>query len=192
MDDYIAEQRKLKKGKDNIYFLTTNKDLIEFCKDRHEGMNNMQSTSKVILEMWMHNAQPAQVSACVLTESMARCLDLHRAKVRTKLHEVARYFNSTKEDVAPEVYNLFLRMLYRRAKSVVAAVEKAPSDDPKEYLKILQKAIKEDQAYYDSINSDINNINLELQEEVAKGKEEVSKLSDESEKKSREIGGAAG
>mgnify|MGYP000458356681 FL=1 len=103
--------------------MNSNADLITFCKNRHTDANYMLSTSKVILELWMHNAQPAKVSASALTEAMARCLDLHRSKVRTKLHEVAKFFNRNKDDIAPEVYNEFLRLLYRRARNVVAAVE---------------------------------------------------------------------
>lgn len=188
MDDYIRDVRKAKHNKDNVYFLTTNTDLIEFCKERHKGDNYMISTGKVILEMWMHNAKPAEVSATALTETMARCLDLHRSKVRNKLHEVARYFNRNKEDVAPEVYNEFLRLLYRRARKVVTAVNVIPEDDPKAFMQTLQDAIKEDNAYYETVNSEMNTKNENLSKEVSQKEEQVQNLSYESEQKSQQIG----
>ena len=153
MDDYICDRRK-KSGKKNIFFLTTNTDLIAYCKKLHPEENAMISTSKVILDLWMHNAKPAHVSSSVLTETMARCLDMHRAKVRSKLHEVARLFNKTKEDVAPEVYQEFLKLLYRRARNVVNAVNEIP-DDSKEFMAQLQDAIKEDNAYFNAVNSEV-------------------------------------
>lgn len=188
MDDYIHEQRKNRNNKENIYFLTTNIDLITFCKNRHSGANFMISTSKVILELWMHNAPPAKVSACVLTETMARCLDLHRAKVRAKLHEVAKYFNRNKEDITPEVYNEFLRLLYRRARNVVAAVEQIPEDDSKMFAQKLQFAIKKDQSHFDAINSEINSEKVLLENKMREQEKEMTDLSQESDQMSQEIG----
>ena len=188
MDDYIQEQRKIKKNKENIYFLTTNIDLIAFCKDRHMDANYMISTSKVILELWMHNTQPAEVSACALTEIMARCLDLHRSKVRTKLHEVAKFFNRNKEEIAPEVYNEFLRLLYRRARNVVAAVDHIPEGDSKSFAQQLQSAIREDLSHYDAINSEIHRKKESLENTMHQQKKELANLSQESEQKSQEIG----
>lgn len=187
MDDYICDRRK-KSGKKNIFFLTTNTDLIVYCKERHPDTNVMISTSKVILDLWMHNAKPAQVSSSVLTETMARCLDMYRSKVRHKLHEVARLFNKTKEDVAPEVYQEFLRLLYRRARNVVNAVNEIPTDDPKAFMATLQEAIKEDNSYFETVNSEISSKNSSLEKEVNQKEERVQILSEESEQKSQKIG----
>lgn len=188
MDDYILEQRRVKNGKENVYFLTTNVDLISFCKNRHIDANCMISTSKVILELWMHNAQPAKVSASALTETMARCLDLHRAKVRTKLHEVAKFFNRNKEEVAPEVYNEFLRLLYRRARNVVVAVDQVPEGDSKAFAQKLQDAISEDQSHYEAVNSEINREKESLKGKMLQQEEKLEGLTKESGRKSQEIG----
>ena len=188
MDDYIQEQRKVKNGKENVFFLTTNIDLINFCKKRHIDASYMTSTSKVILELWMHNAQPAKVSASALTETMARCLDLHRSKVRAKLHEVAKFFNRNKEEVAPEVYNEFLRLLYRRARNVVAAVDQVPEGDSKAFAQKLQDAIREDQSHYDAINSEINSEKESLKGKMLQQGKELTDLSEESDRKTQEIG----
>lgn len=188
MDDYIQEQRRIKNGKEKVFFLTTNIDLITFCKNRHIDASYMISTSKVILELWMHNAQPAKVSASALTETMARCLDLHRSKVRAKLHEVARFFNRNKEEIAPDVYNEFLRLLYRRARNVVAAVDQIPEGDSKAFVQKLQDAISEDQSHYDAINSKINSEKESLKDAMLQQGKELTDLSKESEQKSQEIG----
>lgn len=186
MDDYICERRK-RMGKKNIFFLTTNTDLIAYCKKRHPEENAMISTSKVILDLWMHNAKPAHVSSSVLTETMARCLDMHRAKVRSKLHEVARLFNKTKEEVAPEVYQELLKLLYRRARNVVNAVNEI-TDDSKAFMVQLQEAIKEDNAYFDAVNSEVRSKNVALEEEVSKQTKTLQSLTEESERKSQNIG----
>ena len=188
MDDYIQEQRKVKNDKENVYFLTTNIDLINFCKNRHMDASFMISTGKVILELWMHNAQPAKVSASALTETMARCLDLHRSKVRAKLHEVARFFNRNKEEVAPEVYNEFLRLLYRRARNVVAAVDQVPEGDSKAFAQKLQDSIREDQSHYEAVNSEISREKESLESKMLQQGKELTNLSKESERKSQEIG----
>lgn len=188
MDDYIHEQRKLKKGKENVYFLTTNIDLIAFCKNRHLGTSYMISTNKVILELWMHNAPPAKVSASTLTETMARCLDMHRSRVRTKLHEVAKFFNRNKEEIAPEVYNEFLRLLYRRARNVVAVVDQIPEGDSKGYAQKLQGAIRQDLSHFDAVNSELNHEKESLEDKMRQQKNELTGLSQESEQKSIEIG----
>lgn len=187
MDDYVKKRRD-ETGKKNIYFLTTNSDLIRFCKQRHDGASCMLSTGKVILDLWMHNAEPAKVSSSVLTETMARCLDMHRSKVRTKLHEVARFFNKHKEDVAPEVYKEFLRLLYRRAKKVVEVADNLPQDDAKAAMTMLQEAIKEDNTYFEAINSEEHNRNITLKDEVEEKKRKVEELTEESEQKSQHIG----
>lgn len=174
-------------GKKNIFFLTTNTDLIAYCKKRHPEENAMISTSKVILDLWMHNAKPAHVSSSVLTETMARCLDMHRAKVRSKLHEVARLFNKTKEEVAPEVYQELLKLLYRRARNVVNAVNEI-TDDSKAFMVQLQEAIKEDNAYFDAVNSKVRSKNVALEEEVSKQTKTLQSLTEESELKSQNIG----
>ena len=187
MDDFVKKRRD-ETGKKNIYFLTTNSDLIRFCKQRHDGASCMMSTGKVILDLWMHNAEPAKVSSSVLTETMARCLDMHRSKVRTKLHEVARFFNKHKEDVAPEVYKEFLRLLYRRAKKVVEVADNLPQDDAKAAMTMLQEAIKEDNTYFEAINSEEHNRNIALKDEVEEKKRKVEELTEESEQKSQHIG----
>lgn len=187
MDDYICERRE-KTRKQNVFFLTTNNDLIKFCKKRHPEKNYMISTAKVILEMWMHNAKPAQVSSGILTETMARCLDMHRSKVRDRLQFVAQMFNKHKEDVPAEMYSHILKLLYRRARNIVKAVEELPQDNSKAAMEMIQHAIKEDYAYFDARNSEINSRNEQLTEEVTKRAEEVKKLEEDSEEKSRHIG----
>lgn len=187
MDDYICERRE-KTRKQNVFFLTTNNDLIKFCRKRHPEKNYMVSTAKVILEMWMHNAKPSKVSSGILTETMARCLDMHRSKVRDRLQFVAQLFNKNKEDVPDKLYSELLKLLYRRARNIVKAVEELPQDNSKAAMEMIQHAIKEDYAYFDARNSEINSRNEQLTEEVMKREEEVKKLEEDSEEKSRHIG----
>lgn len=74
MDDYIKGRRKEKKYNGNVYFLTDNIELVKFCRAQHEDASFTISAGKVVLDLWMHNKQNIDVSDCVLTETMARCL----------------------------------------------------------------------------------------------------------------------
>lgn len=114
MDDYIKTRRKEKNLSENIHFMTDNVDLVNFCHAQHEDTNYMITTGKVILNLWMHNKQEIDVSDCVLTETMARCLGLHKSNVRYKIMEVARFYNQTKDDFDPQVYKDFIAHLYRK------------------------------------------------------------------------------
>ena len=113
---------------------------------------------------------------------------LRSRQVRNKLHEVARFFNKHKEDVAPEVYKEFLKLLYRRAKKVVEVTDILPQDDAKAAMTMLQEAIKEDNTYFEAINSDIHSRNIALNEEVEEKTRKVDELTEESEQKSQHIG----
>ena len=123
-----------------------------------------------------------------MTETMAGWVDMHRSKVRNKMHEEERFFNKHKEDVAPEVYKEFLKLLYRRAKKVVEVTDILPQDDAKAAMTMLQEAIKEDNTYFEAINSDIHSRNIALNEEVEEKTRKVDELTEESEQKSQHIG----
>lgn len=189
MDDYIKKARKDCKGREDIYFLTSNRDLIDFCKDTyHPGSSYMISTASVILELWMHNNQPSDISSCMLTETMARCLDAHRAKTRKKIHEVASFFKEAKEEFDPNLYRDLLRNLYRKARHVIKVVDADP-EDPKDYMQRIQEAVGRDNTHFDSTNSDMAMENSRLTEAVDMMGEKVADLSKESEAKSQQIGG---
>lgn len=188
MDDWIKSQRKIRKHREDIYFLTTNKDLLEYCRtERHAGHDYMISTSKVILNLWMHNTKPSDISSCVLTETMAQCLNSHRAKVRKKIHEVAKFFKDNGEEFSPELYRDILKNLYRRAKGVIAAVEANP-EDPKQYIQAVLEGNQNDNTHFESVNSEMKSQNERLEKEIVVKKEAVENLEKESEQKSQQIG----
>ena len=152
MDDYIQERRKAKKGSEDIVFVTSNRDLITFTKNMHPGQCYMVSTSRLILELWMHNVKPADISSCALTETMARCLDQHNMRVRNKLMEVSKFFNANKGNFDAQVYQDFIKKLYQRARNVIMAVEVNPDDQDSFGELTAQRildAMKADQEYYD-------------------------------------------
>lgn len=189
MNDYIRNARKNRKGREDIYFLTSNRDLINFCRETyHPGSSYMISTASVILELWMHNNKPSDISSCILTETMAKCLDAHRAQTRQKIHEVAAYFKEAKEEFDPNLYRDLLRNLYRKAKNVITAVEANP-EDPTTYMQKIQEAVGRDNTHFESTNSDIVMENTRLNEAVDMMGERVADLSKETEAKSQQIGG---
>lgn len=195
MDDYIKERRK-KKGDDNhVFFLTSNRDLIAFCRTMHPSISHMKSTGKVILELWMHNTKPVDISGCVLTETMARCLDLHNTRVRSKIAEVSRLYNKTKNDFNAEIYKDFIKKLYSRAKHVIQVVEANPEEIVEgEYGRLIKEAVLADNLTYNKEAAKVREENEQLNENIASREkeikikiEEVELLTNDNKKKQMEI-----
>ncbi len=195
MDDYIKERRRKKGNNNHVFFLTANRDLINFCKTMHPSADYMKSTGKVILELWMHNTKPVDISGCMLTETMARCLDLHSTRVRNKIAEVSRLYNKTKSNFNADVYKDFIKKLYCRAKHVIQAVEVDPDELVEgEFGKLIMDAVAADNLAYNKETAKVRNENVLLNESIAskdeeiKNKtEEVELLTSENEKKQEEI-----
>ena len=153
MDDFIKERRKGKTIPEDVVFVTANRDLISFTKALHPEENYMISSGRVILDLWMHSVKPADISGCALTETMARCLDQHNLRVRNKIAEVSKFFNENKDSFDPQVYQDFIKKLYRRAKNVILTVETDP--DAQSTLSVITAqrildAVKADNKYSDS------------------------------------------
>lgn len=179
MDDFIRSRRKAKSGIEFIYFLTANIDLISFCKMQHPTASYMISTGKVILDLWMHNTKPVDISSCVLTETMAHCLDLHSVKVRSKIVEVSRYYNKTKDNFDPLVYRDFIHKLYHRAKNVIVTVETDPDNEVQignSWGKLIQDAVNADNLHYDATIAKANNEKNKLQDQVFSQHEELQRV----------------
>jgi len=175
MDDFISELRKRKNDFKHVFFLTSNKDLISFCNTMHPDIHNMKSTGKVILELWMHNTKPVDISGYMLTETMARCLDLHSTRVRNKIAEVSRFYNRTKNDFNADVYKDFIKQLYRRAKNVILATE-IDSDSVIEgdFGKIIKDAVAADNLSYNKKVAEIREKNERLNENIISQSKELA------------------
>lgn len=181
MDDFIRLRRKAKSGIEFIYFLTANIDLISFCKMQHPTASYMISTGKVILDLWMHNTKPVDISSCVLTETMAHCLDLHSVKVRSKIVEVSRYYNKTKDNFDPLVYRDFIHKLYHRAKNVIVTVETDPDNEVQignSWGKLIQDAVNADNLHYDATIAKANNEKNKLKDQVFSQNEELQRINE--------------
>lgn len=177
MDNYIKERRN-SKGVNQVFFLTSNSDLIEFCNKMHPSENNMISTGRVILELWMHNTKSADISSYMLTETMARCLDMHNSTIRNKIVTVSRYYNRTKDCFDPEIYKDFIKHLYRRAKNVILAVDNTDEKLGSGMVQLISEAVAADNLHYDSETAKIHKSNKQLQENI-ESKEAELKSKDE-------------
>lgn len=195
MDDFISELRKKKNDFNHVFFLTSNRDLISFCNTMHPAIHNMKSTGKVILELWMHNTKPVDISGYMLTEAMARCLDLHSTRVRNKIAEVSRFYNKTKNDFNADVYKDFIKQLYRRAKNVILATE-VDSDSviEGELGKTIKDAVAADNLSYNKEVAKIREKNEQLNEniisqskEIAVKEQEVISLKSDNERLSSDL-----
>lgn len=195
MDEFIKERRKSKGNNDQVFFLTANRDLIDFCKTTHPGISYMKSTMCIILELWMHNTKPVDISGCILTEAMARCLDLHSTRVRNKIAEVSRFYNKTKSDFNAEIYKDFIKKLYNRAKHVIQTVELDPDEIIEgEFGKLIREAVAADNLVYNRENAKVRKENAQLnesviskEEEILSAKKEVERLISDNEEKQNKI-----
>lgn len=188
MDDYIKERREKKGDNDHVFFLTANRDLIAFCKTMHPLVNYMKSTGEVILELWMHNTKPVDISSCLLTETMARCLDLHSTRVRNKIIEVSRLYNKTKSDFNADVYKEFIKKLYSRAKNVIKAVESCTNDIVEgEFGRLIKEAVTADKLIYNKETAKVRNENEQLSQSIASKEEEIINIKRDRDKLSSEL-----
>lgn len=178
MDDYIKGRRKEKKLNGNVHFMTDNIDLVNFCHAQHEDTSYMVSTGKVILDLWMHNKQEIDVSDCVLTETMARCLGLHKSNVRYKIMEVARFYNQTKDDFDPQVYKDFISHLYRRAKNVISTAEQISQSGtiPQSIAKLIKEAVYKDNEVYNNSLALATRKNQKLQKESEEKEKQIENI----------------
>lgn len=176
LNDFIKRRRKDKNDTGNIFFLTNNIDLIAFCKAHNNGVSYMISTGNVVLDLWMHYSKPIDISNCVLTETMARCLELHRSSVRYKLAEVAHFFNKTKDNFDPKVYKDFIGHLYRKAKNVISTVEANPDSQDSAFAKLITEAVEADNRFYNSSLAKVQKDNEELKQATIQKDSEIKKI----------------
>lgn len=125
MDDYIEDRRRTKGNEDCCFFVTTNTELIRFCKERKaDSRMRTIGASKIILELWMHNTKQSGLESNALTEMIARCMDMNNRDVRNKLGVVSKHYNSAKcEDFDPELFQEIVKCLYKRDKDVIEAID---------------------------------------------------------------------
>lgn len=192
MDDYIRERRRDMGGSEDIVFVTANRDLISFTKNLHPEANYMMSTGRVVLDLWMHSAKPANISGCALTETMARCLDQHNMRVRNKIVEVSKFFNENKGNFDAKVYQDFIKKLYRRAQNVIMTVETNPDNQDTLGELTAQRildAVKADQEYSDRQVIAAESNKTELAEQLEREKQEKERLAENNKAHREQIDG---
>ncbi len=171
MDDYIKGRRSDKTIPEDVVFVTANRDLISFTKSLHPNECYMMSTGHVILSLWMHSVKPVNISGCALTETMARCLDQHNIRVRNKIVEVSKFYNENKGNFDAQVYQDFIKKLYRRAKNVILTVESDPDQHNTLGEVTAQRiidAVKADQEFTDKRVKEVEANSSELMDQLAR------------------------
>lgn len=181
MHEFIKDRQK-KQGSQRIWFITNNLDLIGFCREMNKDFKTMISTNRVILELWMHNTRPTDISSCALTSMMAICLEQHSARIRSMVAEVSKYYNHTKEGFDFEVYKDFVQKLYKRAKNVLTVVGSDPesiSTFGSSFSSIIAGAVKADNLHYDKAITETRQENKMLINTVVDKEQEIARLQGE-------------
>lgn len=181
MHDYIKDRQK-KQGGQRILFITNNLDLIDFCREMNKDFKTMISTNRVILELWMHNTRPTDISSCALTSTMAICLEQHSTRIRSMVAEVSRFYNHTKEGFDLEVYKDFIQKLYKRAKNVITMVGSDPesiSTFGSSFSSMIAEAVKADNLHYNKTITETQQENQKLLNTVVDKEQEIARLQGE-------------
>ena len=190
MHEYIKDRQK-KQGEQRILFITNNLDLIAFCREMNKDYKTMISTNRVILELWMHNTRPTDISSCALTSTMAICLEKHSARIRSMVAEVSRFYNHTKEGFDLEVYKDFIQKLYKRAKNVITMVGSDPesiSSFGSSFSSMIAEAVKADDLHYNKTITETRQENKKLVDAVVDKEHEIVRLQGENSSHQAKIG----
>lgn len=190
MHEYIKDRQK-KQGAQRILFITNNLDLIDFCRLMNKDFKTMTSTNRVILELWMHNTRPTDISSCALTSTMAICLEQHSARIRNMVAEVSKFYNHTKEGFDLEVYKDFIQKLYKRAKHVITMVGSDPdsiSTFGSSFSSMIAEAVKADNLHYDKTITETRQENRKLVDTVMDKEHEIARLQGENSSHQAKIG----
>jgi hypothetical protein len=177
MDDYIEDRRKAKGLDDCCFFVTTNTDLVRFCRGRKmDSRMRTIGSSRIILELWMHNTKQSGLQISALTEMIARCIDMNSRDIRNKLGIVAKHYNATKQkDFDLKVFQEIARCLYKRDKDVIAAVEDLKSDNETKVdinVRIIIEKAHESSMQSSNKLSDIQKQVDNLQKQLARAEQE--------------------
>jgi len=170
MDDYIRERRQ-HKSNSNIYFLTKNSELVAFCNKRsvNKGQRNMMSASKIIIELWMHNAFNSNIQSRALSESIARCQSMSSIDIQKKLGVVAKYYNKLPDEESPELFDAIVTSLVKQDKKVLGYVDELSNpnntdEESNQLLLDLAQTAKDNMTKYEG-NMDVIMKELEIVKE---------------------------
>ena len=93
------------------FFITLNRDLIELYH-KPNGMSSVITPGTVVLKLWIHGAQIADVKGSVLTEMVSRCMALAQTDARRKIRLFCKYRKNTDMPVE-NVRDMYSSLIYR-------------------------------------------------------------------------------
>lgn len=93
------------------FFITLNRDLIELYH-KPEGMSSVITPGTVVLKLWIHGAQIADVKGSLLTEMVSRCMALAQTDARRKIRLFCKYRKNTDMPVE-DVRDMYSSLIYR-------------------------------------------------------------------------------
>lgn len=106
MNEGAAQPEKL-----SGFFITLNRDLIELYH-KPDGMSSVITPGMVVLKLWIHGAQIADVKGSVLTEMVSRCMALSQTDARRKIRLFCKYRKNAGMP-AEDVRDMYSSLIYR-------------------------------------------------------------------------------
>lgn len=93
------------------FFITLNRDLIELYH-KSDGMSSVITPGTVVLKLWIHGSQIADVKGSMLTEMVSRCMALAQTDARRKIRLFCKYRKNT-DLPAEDVRDMYSSLIYR-------------------------------------------------------------------------------
>jgi len=143
MYDYISNNRRHTSTfmeKNDLYFVTLNKDLIRYFKEQQAQDTSpiMLHPSRVIVDLWMHNAEGLSIKRDGLSEVMSRCIALNKTDARKRITDFVRKYNDSEQAFTEEVVQKVYSALVNRSSAVVNSIDDLMESEPesKDELKL--------------------------------------------------------
>ena len=201
MYDYISNNRRHTSTfmeKNDLYFVTLNKDLIRHFKEQQaQGTSPiMLHPSRVIVDLWMHNAEGLSIKRDGLSEVMSRCIALNKTDARKRITDFVRKYNDSEQAFTEEVVQKVYSALVNRSSAVVNSIDDLMESEPesKDELKlkiatVVDHAVEWEESRRQMIQDSKDSYErqaLEQQETIAQRDERI-KILEESIKIKNEI-----
>lgn len=137
--------------KSNAFFVTLNAELIKYYKEQKQDSYVLPiiHPARIVMDLWIHNSQTANIRRNALTEVIARCTALNQTDVRRKLRLISKYYKEN--EFSEENYKAVYIALMNRSKQVMSEVDMLQNqDDPEETIyrrieNIIRTALQEEE-----------------------------------------------
>lgn len=128
------------------FFVTLNRDLIELYH-KPDGMSSVITPGTVVLKLWIHGVQIADVKGKVMTEIVSRCLALAQTDARRKIRLFVKCRKGA-EMPAQDVKDMYTSLIHRSNKVIMKfeeleKIESSENDNKDDTVAVMTTGLME-------------------------------------------------